>query len=187
MELAIRERYRFKNEAMMNEIQQGGWTDIDTRQLNADIGTDMKWELRVLQQTGGTNVKDEEWKYSCASGNDVKLISGNRTAVSEDAGIGLRHKSTKGHIASSRRNYTDSTQIPKGEFPWTEIDENRVKYANKPLPPTPTTAVQAEQARKRAASKTGLYLLGKNPPIEIRKEKRVVVAVGRGQVRREQI
>lgn len=92
------------------------------------------------------------------------------------------HEERRKMTNKMRAEHLDDEEISAARKQHRDIFYEKLKTANKPLPALPDDAsassVSAIAELERDLNDKGLYLLGGNPPMEIRREGKLIIGVG---------
>ncbi len=93
------------------------------------------------------------------------------------------HKERREMTKTMRAEHLDDEEISAVRKQHRDIFYERLKTASKPLPALPDDAsassVTAVAELERNINAKALYLLGGNPPMEVRREDKLIIGVGR--------
>ena len=96
------------------------------------------------------------------------------------------HEERREMTRAMRAEHLDDEVISAARKQHRDLFYERLKTANKPLPALPVDASTSSDASsdtvvaqlERDLNAKGLYMLGGNPPMEVRRENRLIIGVG---------
>ncbi len=92
------------------------------------------------------------------------------------------HEERREMTRTMRAEHLDDEEISAVRKQHRDMFYERLKTANKPLPALPDDAsassITAIAELERDLNAKGLYLLGGNPPMEVRREDKLIIGVG---------
>lgn len=165
MEQEIRDRYRLKQRAILEEINQHRWERIDISQVFRDITADMHREIREMKEREERGINKK---------TSLRRLTGD---ISHHRRIQLPNLNTPEKKPSPRHLQYQIKQIERQhrDLPWTEMSPNWLNMTNKPLPPVPSEMSLTEETLY-----DGLACEAKKVtyPVKAQREKISVVTLG---------